>query len=172
PRYSEDEGRVADLVEHDLQVRFDPVRYRIEGQDTGTLKLASATTTLRLRLDDGLRVESVTSKEGGNHLFFRVRDQSLVMVSLGSLIGTIGDVSLNVRYSGTLNPSPIDQEVLQISRTIEAPTQEIYLEPVAVYTNRAAWYPRGPNDDYARARLRFDVPLGAAVVTGGERLSA
>jgi hypothetical protein len=173
-RYSEDDGRTADVVEHDLQVRFDPARFRIDGQDTLKLRLFSAVSTLRLRLDDGLRVESVTSKEGGQHLFFRVRDQGTVMVSLGPLTGTVGELSLTIKYSGSLNPAPIDQEVLQLGRTIEAPSpvDEIFLEPILVYTNRSAWYPRGTNDDYARARLRFDVPLGASVVTGGQRVSA
>ena len=37
-----------------------------------------------------------------------------------------------------------------------------------MYSNRTAWYPRPPNEDFATARVRFDTPEGWLAVTGGE----
>jgi hypothetical protein len=169
-RYSEDDGRAADIIEHDLRVRVDPSREAIAGEDTLRIEMLAATSTLRLKLDDALRVESVSSPQAGRHLFFRVRNQDSLMVSLGGLSGTLGEIRLTVRYSGVLHPGGIEQELLQ---TAQAPgVEEIPIESVLAFTNRNAWYPQGSTDDYATARVRFDVPMGYAAVTGGIRTEA
>ncbi|HXB56534.1 MAG TPA: M1 family aminopeptidase [Vicinamibacteria bacterium] len=172
-RYSEDDNQAVDILHHDLRVRFDPERYGISAEDTVRLRVLVPTSNLRLRLDDAFQVASVTSREGGNHLFFRVRDQGSLVVSLGPLSGVLGEVALTVRYAGIHNPAPIDQELLQTGKpTADTEEQNVRIETAVVYTNRTAWYPRNNNDNYARARLRFDVPVGFSVVTGGERVSA
>jgi hypothetical protein len=172
-RYSEDDARESDLLRHDLQIRFDPARNGIIGQDTLSLQLQVHASTLRLKLDDSLNVHSVRSKEGGNHLFFRVRHQNSLMVSLGPLAGRIGPITLTVHYSGILVPGPIDREVLE---TLQAPARpagivrdDIPLETVLAYTNRIAWYPQTSIDDHAVAHLRFDVPEGYLAIAGGTR---
>lgn len=174
PRYTEDAGRAFDLLHLDLRARFEPARRFVSGEATLRLRLLQPLTTVRLRLDDDFRVESVTSPEGGRHLFFRVRGQGHLMVSLGPLAGARGEVTLTVRYSGVHEPAPVEQEVLQVGQTVEvSPLNEsLLIESVLVYTNRTAWYPRPALDDHATAVLRFDVPLGVSVVTGGERTSA
>ena len=96
-RYSEDDGRAADILEHDLRLRVDPAREAIAGEDTLRIEMLAATSTLRLKLDDALKVESVTSPQVGRHLFFRVRNQDSLMVSLGGLSGTVGEIRLTVR---------------------------------------------------------------------------
>lgn len=174
-RYSEDGQRTADILEHDLRVRVDPPRAMLWGEDTLRVELLATTSTLRLKLDDALSVESVTSAQAGRHLFFRVRNQDSLMVSLGALAGTLGEVQLTVRYSGVLRPGTIESEVVQLgpdpsSGRIAA--EEVPIESVLVYTNRNAWYPQGTTDDYAAARIRFEVPAGYTAVTGGERRSA
>jgi hypothetical protein len=168
-RYSEEQGRSVDILDHDLRVRVDPVRELIEGEDTIRIKLLASLTALRLKLDDAFKVESVTS-QAGRHLFFRVRNQDSLMVSLGSLSGTLGEISLTVRYSGVLHPGTIESEVLQAA----GPTSEVEIpiEGVLTYSNRSAWYPQGVNDDYATARVRFDLPIGYTAVTGGVRKEA
>ncbi len=172
-RYSEDDNQAADILHHDLRVRFEPVRFGVSAEDTVRLRLLVPTSNLRLRLDDAFQVVSVTSREGGNHLFFRVRDQGSLVVSLGPLSGILGEVALTVRYAGIHNPAPIDQELIQTAKpTAEIGEERLGVETALVYTNRTAWYPRNMNDDYARARLRFDVPVGVSVVTGGQKVSA
>jgi hypothetical protein len=175
-RYSEDDSRTVDILSHDLRVRFQPDVFGISGEDTVRLRLLAAVSTVRLRLHDSLRVLAVTSAEGGNHMFFRVRDQASLVIALGPLSGRLGDVTLRIRYAGSHDPAPIEHELLQIVSTgsgqagIDEP--EVFLERVPVYTNRTAWYPRGDNDDYARARLRLEAPPGITALTGGELVSS
>jgi hypothetical protein len=170
-RYSEDEGRAADILGHDLRVRIDPAREFLQGEDTLAIRMLQPTNTLRLRLDDAFRVESISSPEAGRHLFFRVRNQDTLMVSLGGLAGRIGDLSLTVRYAGVLGSTIIEQEALQAEARMLT-DEDIPIERVLVYTNRNAWYPQGVTEDYAVARTRFEVPPGYVAVTGGRRESA
>ncbi len=168
-RYNEDDTRTVDVVAHDLRARFDPGTLAVSGEDTLRLRLLSPTSTVRLRLHDSFRVIAVTSAQGGSHLFFRVRDQASLVISLGPFAGTVGEVSLTVRYAGIHDPAPIDQELLQVQPAVAGTGEEdVLLEKAPVYTNRTAWYPRGDHDDHAKARLRFDAPAGYLVVSGGE----
>jgi peptidase M1-like protein len=167
--YNEDDGMEADVLHHDLSVRFQPERSFLSGEDTIRIRLRTAAPTVKLRLDDSLRVESIRSSQGGQHLFFRVRHQDSLMVSLGPLSGRAGEIVLTVRFSGVHHPEPIEREVLQV---VEPPFPvegdvEIPLEPVLVYSNRTAWYPQGAAGDYATAVLKLDVPAGNMAVTGG-----
>ena len=168
--YNEDDGMEADVLHHDLSVRFQPDRSLLSGEDTIRIRLRTAAPTVKLRLDDSLRVESIRSPQGGQHLFFRVRHQDSLMVSLGPLSGRVGEIVLTVRFSGVHHPEPIEREVLQVAEppfgAID-PDAEIPLEPVLVYSNRTAWYPQGAAGDYATAVLRLDVPAGQMAVTGG-----
>jgi hypothetical protein len=170
-RYSEDDARSIDILSHDLRVRFDPASLTLSGEDTLRLRLLSPSSTLRLRLHDDLRVVAVTSPQGGNHVFFRVRDQGSMVISLGPFAGTVGEITLTVRYVGIHDPAPIDQEVLQVTPSRLAPSEDdVFIEKVPVYTNRTAWYPRADTDDHARARLRLETPAGFLAVSGGELL--
>jgi hypothetical protein len=172
--YDEDEGRSVDVLEHDLQVRFDPQRSRLDGQDTLRLRLKAASSTLRLRLDDSLAVTSIVSERAGDHAFFRVRGQDSLMVSLGALSGTIGDVALTVRYQGVHWPTAVEQELQGAppGADLGGLDRDIIIDPALTYSNRTAWYPQAGADDYARARLRFDLPAGWTALTGGVRVSA
>ena len=169
-RYNEDDGRSVDVLDHDLRVRFQPDRFHVSGEDTLRLQLRSAASTLRLKLDEALRVESVTSRQGGNHLFFRVRGQDSLVISLGALGGAAGEVVLSVRYAGTLRPAAVEQELQ--GRDVVVTEEPVAIEDVLVYSNRLFWYPAAAGDDYALARLRFDLPLGYTALAGGSRISA
>ena len=132
-------------------------------------------TTLRLRLDDDFRVESVTSPEGGRHLFFRVRGQGGLMISLGSLGGRPGRRDPHRALLGgprAGSGGPGGDAGQQHGARSRPSTTGLLIEGVLVYTNRTAWYPRPALDDHATAVLRFDVPVGLSAVTGGERVSA
>jgi hypothetical protein len=169
--YSEDSNRAADVLSHDIQARFDPDSETLEAEDTVRLRLLVASHTLHLRLADALQVRSIISKEGGKHLFFRVRDQEGLMVSLGALSGTTGEVSLRIRYGGTVRGGPIDPEAQIVRGPAEGDQQEIPIEKVLVLTSRSPWYPQASADDYSLATFRFNVPLGTAAVTGGALVS-
>jgi hypothetical protein len=169
-RYDEDDNRVVDVLHHDLNVRLDPAAGTIVGEDILHLRLVAAVSSIRLRLNNELRVESITSEEGGEHLFFRVRGQDSVMVSMGPLAGLLGDTRLRVRYAGPYRPSPIEREAMQLRPPQEGEVEDdLVVEPVTVLTNHSPWYPQAGTDDYATARIHLDVPQGFVALTGGIR---
>jgi hypothetical protein len=69
---------------------------------------------MRLRLDDSLRVLSVTSAEGGNHLFFPRAQPGQRDGGPGPL-DMVQEFSLTVRYAGTHKPEAVEREVLQFA---------------------------------------------------------
>jgi hypothetical protein len=163
--YDEDDGRAYDVVHHQLNVRVSPGSRTLKAVDEITLDVHTA-STLQLNLADSLRVESVTSEQGGEHLFFRVRHQDSLMVSLGMLAGRTGRIRLRVQYSGTRGTDELDREVMQT--VTETPTDAgLVIEEVLVYTNRASWYPQVGTDDYATVDLTVDVPDDYVAVSGG-----
>jgi len=170
PSYSEDDGRVADIVSHDLRVRFDPDRLLLRGEDAIDMQLLQPVASVRLRLDDALRVISVSSPEAGGHLFFRVRGQDSVVISLGPHSGRTGPLRLVVRYAGALDPAPVEDESMQASLADPnrgLPDEDIFIERVLLYTNKNAWYPRNLSDDHAQYRVRIDVPEDFTAIAGG-----
>lgn len=169
--YNEDSARGVDLLHHDLRVTFEPLRYQLVAQDTLTLRLLAPTSTLRLKLAESLRVQSITSREAGNHLFFRVRGQDSLVISMGALGRSRGEVSLTVRYSGMLHPAPIEQEAQGRGIVVEN-DDPISIPEVLIYSNRQFWYPTPAGDDYARADLHLDVPGGYTALAGGTRTLA
>lgn len=173
-RYNEDEGRTADVLRHDLHARFDFDRDRMEADDTIRLKLLTPSHTLRLRLDEAFQVRSITSEEGGTHAFYRVRDQQSLMVSLGALSGSVGEVTLRVRYGGPVRSGPIDAEAQVLTRPqtpMETSREQITLERSLVLSSKTPWYPGVRSDDYALATLHLDVPAGYFAVAGGTLVS-
>jgi aminopeptidase N len=116
-------------------------------------------------------VQSVASREGGEHLFFRIRHHDGLLVSLGALSGRIGEVTLTVRYAGVHQPLPVERELMQraVVDSSETREEDVIIDPALVYSNRTAWYPQFNPDDYALARLRLDLPPEYTALTGGQR---
>jgi hypothetical protein len=172
-RYSEDDDRSLDVLEHDISARIEPDSYELTATHRMWVRLVNPTPTVRLRLDDDFRVSSVQSGDGGNLLFFRVRDQGTLVVSLGALASREEPFTLVTRYTGRHNPLSVDQEIVQVARPVAPESaEEVFMErPPIVYANRTAWYPRPPNEDFALARVVLDTPEGWLGVTGGEQVA-
>ena len=170
-RYDEDALRDIDVLHHDLSVRFEPDRFGLVGSDTLRIRLRSPTSTIRLRLDEALKVISIRSREGGDHLFFRVRHQDGMIVSLGTLSGTVGEITLTVRFAGSQRPQSVEREAMQTVAPSVGMDDELGVEEALVYSNRSPWYPQGEADDYATAELHLDVPAGTMAVSGGQQTS-
>ena len=169
--YTEDQDRVIDVIEHDITARLEPESYELTVTHRMWVRLVSPASTVRLRLDDDFRVSSVQSGDGGNLLFFRVRDQGTLVVSLGPLANRGEPFTLVTRYSGRHNPLGVDQEAVQQPPPIVESSDVIFTErPPIVYANRSAWYPHPPNEDYATAHVVLDTPEGWLAVTGGEQV--
>jgi hypothetical protein len=173
-RYSEDDDRSLDVLEHDISARFDPGTYEMSVTHRMWVRLVNPTPTVRLRLDDDFRVSSVQSGDGGNLLFFRVRDQGTLVVSLGPLASRAEPFTLVTRYRGRHDPKGVDQEIVQLARQVSPESaEEVFMErPPIVYANRTAWYPHPPNEDFALARVVLDTPEGWLGVTGGEQVAS
>jgi Peptidase family M1 domain len=172
-RYNEDDRRAIDVLENDITARFDPDKLELQATHRMRARLLAAAGTLRLRLDDDFHVASVTSEEGGSLLFFRVRDQSNLVVSLGPLATRTEPFTLTTRYSGRHDPTPVDQEIAQVSApdTLHLADEGFVDRPPLVYSNRTAWYPRPAGEEFATVRAGLDVPEGWLGVTGGELVS-
>ncbi len=167
--YNEDDRRSLDLLHQELTVRFEPERFELSAVDVMRVRSLDGGATLRLRLADDLRVTSVQTGDGANLLFFRVRDQNSLVVSLGALAERDQPFTLVIRYGGRHDPAPVDQELLQLPAPATAEAEEAFVErPPIVYSNRTAWYPRPPAEEFAPAKVRFDTPEGWLAVTGGE----
>lgn len=167
--FNEDDARVLDVLEHDLSARFEPERLELAVTHSMRGRLVRPTPTLRLRLHDDFRVSSVLSDTGVSLLFFRVRGQGTLVVSLGALANRDKPFTLVTRFAGRHDPVPIDQELVQLgpAQVVDRLDSVFVDRPPIVYANRTAWYPRPPNEDFATARLRLDAPDGWLAVTGG-----
>jgi hypothetical protein len=172
-RYSEDDRRTAEILSNDLTVRFEPDSRRLQAACTMRLRLLAPASTLRLRLHDDFQVSSVTSNDRESLLFLRVREQGHLVISLGPNAYRAEPFALTVRYAGRHDPSPIDQEIVQVMPPSVRLADEGLLErPPLVYSNRTAWYPRPTSEEFAPLHARFDTPEGWIAVTGGELLSS
>lgn len=157
-----------DLIHHDLALTLDPVTFDLMGRDTISLNILAPLTSFRLRLDDDLRVLSITSTEGGAHLFFRVRGQNSILVSMGTLASHTGPLSLVVEYSGRMPAGTVESEILQAGIGF-SDDDTSFIEPTLIYSRRRPFYPEVGNEDYATSRLAVTVPAGWTVVSGGAR---
>jgi hypothetical protein len=172
--YSEDQGRTADVLEHDIVVRFDPTRAEVQGADAMRLRLLAPATTLRLRLDDSLRVSSVMAGDGTQLLFMRVRDQDSIVVSLGPFASATSPFTLTTRYAGRHDPASIEHDLVQVLSAPDASgasTEAFVSEPPLVYSNRTAWYPQPYPEDFAVMTAAFETPEDWLAVTGGDLVS-
>jgi len=169
-RYDEDASRDADVLEHHLRARFDPETPAVWAEERLRIRFRQPVSTLRLRLRDSLKVASVGAPETGNLLFFRVRGQDSLMVSLGPLAGR-PEIVLHVRYGGPLEETRIDEEQLQVpgQEPIQSFSEEVPLESPQIYSSRSLWYPHVDADDYATAELEIEAPSGWTALAGGRR---
>jgi len=162
-----------DVLHHSLIARFDPRRLLLSAVDTIRLRLLAPVSTLRFRLHDDFHVSSVSSEDGGHLLFFRVREQESLVVSLGPHVGRTDEFSLTVRYGGRHDPTSIQHELVQLFPEPRPPYVEnaLLTTPPLVYSSRTAWYPRPADEDYATLEAQFDTPENLLAVTGGELVS-
>ncbi|MBN2371085.1 MAG: hypothetical protein JXO72_11430 [Vicinamibacteria bacterium] len=166
--YSDDRHADVDILHHDLHVSYDPKDDLFEAKDVLRLKPLSGASSVRFKLDSALNVHSITSREWGQHLFFRVRNQNALIVSLGSLVHQRDEFKLTIHYSGRLAPNQ-PQEDAQLHLSDDGMEREIAASVPKTYANRPYWYPQADFGDYATATVVFDVPREHLAVTGGER---
>jgi hypothetical protein len=180
PHYSEDDEATYDVVKYGVDLSLDPSRLWVAGRGTLHARIkAFGVTSLTVKLAPALTVASVTSPEFGRLLALRIVGQSNVIVSLPRQVNRGEDVTLEIAYSGRLEPQGLDREAITIESTTPAqpgaqdpaPSQTtlpvVQPEPRFMYSNRVAWYPQAPVSDYATASLRLTVPSEYQIVASG-----
>lgn len=165
---NEDE-RALDVLKHDLSLSLNPETFDMTGRSTTAIEIRGSMTSFRFQLDDDLQVRSVRSAEGGRHLFFRVRGQNSVLVSMGSLAGKVGRLNLTIDYIGRLPAGTVDSEILQGSTFTTEDAATFFIDPAFIYSRRRSFYPQFGSDDYATSTLKVTVPAEWTVVSGGAR---
>lgn len=167
---SGEERRPFDLIHHDLSLSLNPVTFDLTGRDTMTIDIVSPMSSIKFRLDEDLALRSIRSAEGGGHLFFRVRGQNSVLVSLGSLSGRVGRLNLTMEYGGRLAAGTVESEILQIGQILQGEESPSFrVDPALIYSKRRAFYPEIGEEDYATSTLHVTVPADWTVVSGGTR---
>jgi len=171
PFYSDDSDVTYDVERYDLDVAFDPARSWINGRGTVRLKTKDPVSTLTLRLAPSLAVSSVSSPTFGRLLSLRVIGQSLVIINLPRPIDRGAELTLDIDYSGRLEPQQLDRDALAPTGHVPVPSGQeetlLVAEPRFMYSSRVFWYPQSLVTDYATATMRLTVPSEYQVVASG-----
>ena len=173
-RFDEDARATFEATHYELDVAFDPSRQWIEGRALLRLRVrADAINNLTLRLAENLTVRSIYSTEFGRLLSFRIRGQNNVIVNLGGYAtrGTL--LTLDVTYSGRLQPSEPDRESAAPQFPQDRPeitdvVSSFPGEPNLLYSTRSYWYPQSTDGDYATAVMHLTVPEQFQIAASGE----
>ena len=172
-RFDEDEQAAFDVTHYELDVAFDPTRQWLDGRALMRLRVrADAINNLTLRLAENLTVRSIYSNEFGRLLSLRIRGQNNVIVNLAGYATRDTQITLDVAYSGRLEPAEPDREAASPQFPQDRPEisegQSFPGEPSLLYSTRSFWYPQGTAGDYATAVMHLTVPETFQVAASGE----
>ena len=170
--YNEDDRADFIVRNYDLDVSFNPQRRQVEGTARLDIEIrGNGTSALTLRLADPLVVRSIHATEFGRLQSVRVRNQNSVVVNLPSIVTRGLRMTLQVSYSGILEPQPLDREAIAVAPQylpLQQEGGEIPVEENLLYSNRSYWYPQPSIPTYSLATLKLTVPPGYGVAASGE----
>ncbi len=179
PTYSEDDEAAYDVLRYGVDVAFEPSRAWVEGRGSLQVRIKRfAVTSITIKLAPRLTVQSVTSPAFGRLLALRVVGQSNVLLSFPRPLDRGEEFTIDVVYSGQLDPQKLDREALDVAadQQPQEPPSTIQVvvppEPRLLYSNRVAWYPQAPIGDYAPATMRLTLPSEFQVVASGTLISS
>ena len=169
--WSEDDLTEYDVLDYEIEAAFQPERLWIDGRTSVLIRIRSiALTTLTLRLAEPLSVRSIVSPQLGRLLHLRVVGQNSVIVNLPATVTRDTQLSLQVTYSGRIEPQSLEREAIAVAGQQDQELREavqIRLEPQWLYSNRSYWHPQNTVSDYATGRLRLVVPADYDIVASG-----
>jgi hypothetical protein len=170
--YSEDDLVDYDILTYEIDATFSPERYWLSGNVSMRVKVrASAMTTMTLKLAEPLTVRGVYAPGVGRLLHLRVVNQNSLIVNLPSPVFKDNEFTLNVLYSGRLEPSEFDREAVDVQTAQqEREPVQIPLERRFIYSNNSYWYPQSTVSDYALATVHITVPTEFDVVASGTQM--
>ena len=164
-----DDDSAFDIIRHDLAISLNPETFDLTGRDLIAIDVKSPVTSFRFHLDDDLQVRSVRSREGGRHLFFRVRGQNSVLVYMGPLSDRVGRLNLTVDYIGRLPAGTVESEIIEVAQDIANEEAPFFIDPALIYSKRRSFYPQMGDEEYSTSTLKVTVPADWTVVSGGTR---
>jgi hypothetical protein len=170
--FEEGADRRFDLLHIDARMTLDPANDRIVGEAKLRLRLDANPGTIKLHLADALNVDSVSSEDGRQFLFFRLRRMNTLVVALGGLRES-SQTTFIVRYHGTLKLPPFERESTSpVDPPPEPDTSSPLPTPPLVYGQPTAWYPQAESDEFATGTFQVDVPSEFNLVGPGKRTVA
>ena len=185
-RYYSNQDTVSyDVLDYDIEASFEPrgvargslaSRPRLRGcWIEGTTRLALRVTgsnvrTLTLRLANDLQVHSVTSRELGSLLFFRMSGRNNIIVHLSTEVPAGTELALVVHYSGLLEADRLDENWIGRVRFLDPGGEATYgvAERRYLYSNSSYWYPQSTVSDYATATMTLTIPADYGMVASGD----
>jgi len=182
--YADQDSIPYDILDYDVIASFEPAgvnqeslsaRAELEGcWITGTTRLAVEVTglnfnNLTVQLADELNVLSVTSREFGPMLFFRMGGRNNLVISLPDTAPIGTEFSVTINYSGLLPGQLADENWLGRSRQLFRADPLFGIgERRYIYSGATAWYPQGVIPDFATATMELTVPADYGVIASGE----
>jgi hypothetical protein len=167
PTYHEDQLADYDILDYDIDASFAPARAWLEGTVRVKLQVRSySLSTITMKLNEALALQSVVSERHGRLLAIRVKGQNSFIINLPELLSRDDVVTLRVSYGGRLPPSAPDREIV----SMQDESAEAFLikpTPRFVFSNRSYWYPQSSISDFATARMRLSVPVPFVSVASG-----
>ena len=183
--YDRQDAATFDVLDYDVEASFEPRgvgRESLGARPTllgcwidATVRLAvrvndAPLRSLTLQLAEALRVHSVTSRELGSLLFFRMRGRNDLIVNLPAEAPPGTEFTLLVRYSGLLEADELEENWIGRQRLLERGRRITYGIPERryLYTNPSRWYPQPAAADYATATMTLTVPADYGIVASGD----
>ncbi len=126
--------------------------------------------SLTLQLADTLRVHSVSSRELGSLLFFRMSGRDDIVVSLPGEVPPGTEFTIQVKYSGLLAAEELDENWIGRMRLLDLGGTATYGIPERryLYSNASHWYPQPVVADYATATMTMTIPADYGIVASGD----
>jgi peptidase M1-like protein len=170
--YNEDDLVDYDVLDYNIEASVSPERLWIDGRTRLRIKIrAPVAGTLTFKLADTLAVQSIISDEYGRLFGIRVKNQSMIVVNLPTLLPRDTQLTVRFAYAGRLEPQTPDRETVAIEQGRQNPDEmpvQLAAEPHFLYSNRSAWYPQAPVSDYATARMQITVPSMYDCIASGQ----
>ena len=172
--FDEDRRADYDITHYGLDVSFDPERRSLDGRALVRLRItAPAVNNLTLRLAESLDVKSIYSNDLGRLLPLRIRGQNSIVITLPGYATRGTELALVIAYSGRLEPSEPDREVVapqfpQQDQAVRDDSPGFVSETSLLYSTHSYWYPQGSVTDYATATMQLTVPEPYGVLASGD----
>ena len=182
--YSTGRGEPFDVLDYDINASLEPQgvgRQSIRARPTllgcwfeATARLAirvadEPLASMTLQLSDAFRVHSVSSRELGSLLFFRLSGRDDLIVNLPSEVPGGTEFTILVTYSGLLQADELEENWIGRMRSLDInPVTYGIPERRYLYTNSSHWYPHPLASDYATATMALTIPADYGVVASGD----